>query len=167
MKVIKWLDEHLEHVIMSVLLAAIAIMLFGQIVLRVFTKNTLSWPEEVSQYCYVYIAFFGISLCIKERRMLKVDILVEKLPRSISRWLTYFGELFSLAVWGLLWYGSYFVLIDYMQQPRLSQTIGYNLVVVYGMPFFALGLAVIRSIQSVFKSTKKLVAELKNKEEVK
>lgn len=155
-RVLKWLDGHLEEILLSILLAVIACLLFLQIVLRLVTKSTLSWPEEVSRYCFVYIAFFCIPMCIRDNRMLKVDIIVGLFPERMKKFLMYFGDIFCLALWGFLFYHAWFVLQNAVSRPTYSQTLGYNMILLYGMPFFALGLAVLRGIQRVFRTSREV-----------
>lgn len=155
-KIFIWLDYHLEEILLCILLAVIACLLFLQIVLRISTSNTLSWPEEIARYCFVYIAFFCIPMCIRDNRMLKVDIIVGLFPEKIKKYLMYLGDFLCLIVWCYLFYFSWSVLTNALNRPTYSQTLGYNMVLLYGMPFFALALAVFRGIQRIIRESHRL-----------
>ena len=155
-KILRWLDGHLEEVFLGILLAVIACLIFLQILLRLFTGSTLSWPEEVSRYCFVYIAFICIPMCIRDNRMLKVDIIVDLFPKKLKTYLMYVGDILCLALWIYLFYFSWDVMQNSLARPTYSQTLGYNMVLLYGMPFFTLALAVLRGVQRVYRMTRKL-----------
>ncbi len=43
------------------------------------------WTEELSRWLYVYIVFFGSSLCIHNGEHIGIDIFVEKLPYKLKK----------------------------------------------------------------------------------
>ena len=73
MTVIKWLDDNIEGVIISVVTAVMTVCLFGQVVFRYF-EWPLAWTEEVSINLLVWLCYFGSSLAVKHRRHLRIDI---------------------------------------------------------------------------------------------
>lgn len=166
-KVFHWLDENFEETILAFFLAVIACLLFIQIVLRTFFSTSLSWAEEVARYCYVYIAFFCIGLCIKRNRMLKVDIIVDFFPEKSRKILKFFGDVLCLVLWCTLFYYSFYVLKSAIDKPQYSQTLGYNEVIIYGMPVFAFALAVIRGIQRLIRIFPETFLNKKGEEEKK
>ena len=160
-KVFKWLDLYLEEAILCVLLAAMTCVMFMQICLRFLFHNTLIWPEEFSRYCFIYTAFFCIPMCIKLNKMLKVDIVVNFIPEKIRQYVLYLGDLVSFAIWMYLWVYSWDVLRNALETPSYSQTMGFNEVIIYGMPVVALGLATFRGIQRLVREGRKLAVQKK------
>ena len=150
-KISHWLDEYFEEVILCILLAAIALILFIQIILRTFFKSSLSWAEEIARNCYVYIAFFCMPLCIKRNKMLKVDIIVDFFPERMRNILKYIGDVLCFCLWVVLFYFSFRVIRSAYLKPTYSQTLGYNEILIYGMPTFVFGLAVFREIQRLVR----------------
>ncbi len=153
-KVLKWLDNNLEEVILATLLAVMACVMFMQICRRFLIHNTLIWPEELARDCFIYTAFFCIPMCIRRGTMLKVDILVESLPKSIRKWMIYLGDIVTLVIVVILWRYSFDVLANARKVKDVSQTMGFDMVWIYGMPVFAFGLAVFRGIQHVIRRGK-------------
>lgn len=165
-KVIQWIDKWAEELILSVLLGAMACVMFVQICLRFLTSHTMIWPEEFSRYCFIYIAFFCIPLCIKRATMLKVDILVGMLPGKIKDVVLYIGEIVTFLVFVYLFYFSFAVLKNAIDRPSYSQTMGFNTVIIYGMPVFAFGLSVIRGLQHLIKLAKTTFGKGEQKQEL-
>ena len=80
MKVLKWLDEYLEEVILIILLVCIACVMGAQVVARYFFNNSLTWSEELAQYMLVWSTFLSVSYCVKKRCSIKIEQLLNALP---------------------------------------------------------------------------------------
>jgi len=65
MKVLRWLDDHLEEYILAVLLVTISCVMMLQIIMRYIFNSSLPWPEELTRYCFVWSGFLGIGYSIK------------------------------------------------------------------------------------------------------
>ena len=71
MKVLKWLDKHLEEMLLVILLAAIVLVMLYQIVRRYLFNSSLSWSEELGKFLFVWISWMGISLGQREGEHIK------------------------------------------------------------------------------------------------
>lgn len=83
MKVLKWLDRHLEEVVVVVLTSVILIALFLQIVFRTFgsvINISLGWTEELSVNALPWLCYFGSSLAVRSRSHMRIEILTHFLP---------------------------------------------------------------------------------------
>lgn len=80
MKVLKYLDDHLEELLIGVALSALTIIMFVQIVLRTVFSSALPWAEEVCRYLFVWCGCLGISFSTKEGSHLNLDILPSLMP---------------------------------------------------------------------------------------
>ena len=59
MKVLRWLDKHFEECIMFANLWIIVCLSTIQIIMRYLFKNSLSWPEEMNRYLFIWFAYVG------------------------------------------------------------------------------------------------------------
>ncbi|MCD8012380.1 MAG: TRAP transporter small permease [Lachnospiraceae bacterium] len=80
MKVLKWLDENLEEVILILLLIAMVCIMGIQVVARYCFNQSLSWSEELTQYLFVWATFISVSYCVKKRISIKIEQLLNILP---------------------------------------------------------------------------------------
>ncbi|WP_088105783.1 TRAP transporter small permease [Halalkalibacter urbisdiaboli] len=76
MKVFKWLDDHIEEVILVVLSIVMVSVIFLQVVMRYVFGSSLSWSEELARYSFIWIVYVGISYGVKKQRHIKVDLLL-------------------------------------------------------------------------------------------
>ncbi|KIL35818.1 C4-dicarboxylate ABC transporter permease [Cohnella kolymensis] len=77
--------KHIINVLMAFCLAAMALFVFGNVVLRYFFDSGITWSEEMSRYLFVYLVFFGAIAALKDNEHLGVDILVRRLPLTLRR----------------------------------------------------------------------------------
>lgn len=78
MKFLKFLNEHLEEVICVIVLAAMTVVIFIQILLRAtsaFVTIPMAWSEEIGRYLFIYAVYVGAAYATQKRAHQKVDIL--------------------------------------------------------------------------------------------
>lgn len=106
MKILRWLDKHLEETILVILLFIISFNTVAQVFCRYVLQHSLSWPEELSRYSFVCSGFFSLGFCVRKGNMLKIDLLLATVPEKVKKYINWF----SMAVFGLvmayLFYGS-------------------------------------------------------------
>lgn len=81
MKVIKFLDEHLEEYLLATFLLGIVLSMSTHVFFRYVLHNPLSWTEELTRYLFICFVFMGISYGIKKDIHLRVNILETVLPK--------------------------------------------------------------------------------------
>lgn len=84
-----WLDNNFEKIfLVAGLLSIIAFITFQtayRYVLTHFTSGSGAavWTEELSRYIFIWITYLALSVAIKKRSSIRIDILYDKLP---ARW---------------------------------------------------------------------------------
>lgn len=76
----------------ALMLAAMVLIVFGQVVTRYFFKYTPPWSEETSLLLMVWFGFLGVALGVAEKLHLRIDVLTEWLPESGKRFLDRFAR---------------------------------------------------------------------------
>lgn len=69
--------------IASILLAFVAIILFGQVVLRYVFNAALPWPEEASRYLMIWAVMLISNVLIKEQELITVDFFDKLWPTKV------------------------------------------------------------------------------------
>lgn len=83
MKLVKWFDDHLEEVLLTLLLVAIACIMLAQIIARYVFKNALTWSDEMARYMLVWSGFLSVSYCVKKRVSIKIEQLQNAMPERV------------------------------------------------------------------------------------
>ncbi len=87
MKVLRWLDNNLEEVILILLLICMVFIMGIQVVARYVFNQSLSWSEELTQYLFVWATFISVSYCVKKRISIKIEQLINSLSEPGRTWL--------------------------------------------------------------------------------
>ena len=66
------------------ILAAMAAMVFANVVLRFTTDRSLLWAEEMSRYLMIWLTFLGAGLVLRYGGHVGIDTLQEALPRHAA-----------------------------------------------------------------------------------
>jgi TRAP-type C4-dicarboxylate transport system permease small subunit len=87
--------NHFEEYLLVGSLAFSVALVFLQVVMRYVFQQSLSWSEELARYLFLWQIWIGASFAVKERRHLRIEMLLNAL-RGRSRIL---GEMAVLLVW--------------------------------------------------------------------
>jgi TRAP-type C4-dicarboxylate transport system permease small subunit len=82
-----------------------------QVIYRYVLSAPLSWSEEASRYCFVWIVFLGAVLGLERGVHIGVDLLTNRLPPVIRQ---------PLAVVSHVLIGSFCILVAYASWPVLE-----------------------------------------------
>lgn len=69
------------EVVLVVLLAAMVVMVFANVVLRYFFNSGILVSEELSRFCFVWLTFLGAVVVFREHGHMGVETLVQRLSR--------------------------------------------------------------------------------------
>lgn len=81
-KVLLWLNDHVEEVIMAVMLTVIVFVMTLQIIMRYFFVSSLDWPEEVARYCFIWLVYVGMARATMNDEMIRVNIIEVLVPKA-------------------------------------------------------------------------------------
>lgn len=162
MKVLKWIDEHFEEYLLVFLLVMIACVMMLQIIMRYVFKASLSWAEELTRYCFVWSVFLSISFSIKKGSMLKIDAITSLMPKKMQKVLSILVEIIVFIFLLILLINSKEVITRLIKSGQTSPAMELPMYYVYAASIVGFSLGVIRSIQSIVKSTIKLFKDKSN-----
>jgi C4-dicarboxylate transporter DctQ subunit len=101
------LIERLEEVLLALLLAAMTLLTFTQVVLRYLFNAGLIWALEATVYLFAWLILLGISYGVRVHAHIGVDILVKALPIATRRTFGLVAVALSLLYAGVMLYGSW------------------------------------------------------------
>lgn len=91
-----------EWVLIVVLLSAMILVAFFQIILRNFFATGLSWGDPFVRYLVVWVGFVGAALATKEGKHIKLEVVSHWLSDRAKQYVQVFSHLFSAVICGLL-----------------------------------------------------------------
>ncbi len=132
-----------NRAVIFVMMAAMASLVFVNVVARYVFNFSIIWAEEISQYLMIWIAYLGAGLALREGRHVAVEMLQDRLPVSLARKLRMIVAGLVLAFLGALTVlGIQFVVFVWGQEtPVLNISLGIpSLAIPLGALLFALHL---------------------------
>ena len=160
MSVIKWIDLNAEKVLTSVLLAAIVLLIFGNVFMRYVMNSSLSWGEELTLWLFVWFVWLGVSYAFHTGDHVRITVLRDVLSEK--------GRLYADVVISLLVLGFLVVLtvecVKLIMMPfvasQTSVVLGLPIPILYASAPVGAALSSIRVVQHLIR-TLRLIAETK------
>ena len=120
----------LLSVVMVVCLAAMVVMVFGNVVLRYGFNSGITVSEELSRWAFLWVVFMGATVAVHEKTHMGVDSLVSVLPPLLQKAVLLVVYLLMLFVTWLMFSGS-------LAQTRINWDVeapvtGYSMAWAYG-----------------------------------
>ncbi|MCC8189034.1 MAG: TRAP transporter small permease [Planctomycetes bacterium] len=146
MKILRWLDRHAEESVMIGLVAAMVTLMSVQIFMRYALAASLSWPEELIRYLFIWFVFMGVSYGVRENIHLRVDLLEYLLPRA-KPYLNVVQNLIFLAFCLYLFRPGWTAVRSLVRSGQTSAAMDLPMYLVYASLLVGLSLAVVRMAQ--------------------
>ncbi len=102
----RWLDRFEEWIVV-LMLAAMTLITFIQVVLRYVFNQGFTWALELTTVCFAVMIFVGISYGVRVGAHIGVDALVKLLPSGRRRVVSVLAVLLCLVYAGIVLIGSY------------------------------------------------------------
>lgn len=156
-KTIHWLDQNIERVLLQVTLLAIIFLMTYQtlgryVFVRVLDMNiNLAWTEELSRFLFVWMTYLAVPITIKDRNMIRVTALVDRLPKRWQNalWVTS-DVLFFILGGGIFYFGVRHVNM-LLHFPQTTAVLGFQYALVYMILPIGFGLILLRLGQDLLR----------------
>jgi len=101
-----------------VLIAAMALIIFANVVLRYTTSQSIEWAEEVARHLMIWLTFLGAGPVLRYGGHIAVDNLQDSLPRAAAVALRVLIAVLMCGFSGfMVWYG-----LQYMERTQYQLT---------------------------------------------
>jgi TRAP-type C4-dicarboxylate transport system permease small subunit len=148
LKLLKVIDARLEETVCAAILVVLMSLLGMQVVLRFGFGSALAWSEELIRFLFVWFAYLGAVLGVREGAHIRITALVDALPdarvRAAIRLVADLAWLgFNVAI---LWI-SIGLLETFARFPQTSAALGVDLWWIYLVVPVSFGLMSVRLLQ--------------------
>jgi TRAP-type C4-dicarboxylate transport system permease small subunit len=97
----------LVEFLLVVMLSAMVIMVFGNVVLRYGFNDSIISSEELSRFLFIWITFLGAIVTLRENAHLGVDTVVRKLGLRGKKTAAIVSNLMMIGCCALMFYGTF------------------------------------------------------------
>lgn len=158
MKILKYLDDHLEEIICVVVLAAMTAVIFIQIIIRglsSFIQLPMAWSEEIGRYLFIYAVYVGAAYATHKRAHQKVDLLPLFVGDKGKLVFNLIGDIGVILFAGVMtvygWKVVHNVAFVFVQRAPATRI---NMGIAYAGPALGMTLCLFRSIENIFYHVK-------------
>jgi TRAP-type transport system small permease protein len=125
----------LAEMLLVLMLCAMVVMVFGNVVLRYGFNSGLDFSEELSRFFFIWITFLGAIVAMREKAHLGLDTLVRVLPPTGKKVCFGLSHLLMFGCCALMFYGTWRQ--HQINATTMSPVTGLPMIWVYGVGYLA------------------------------
>ena len=105
MNFLRKLDQNAERWLLLIFYVMLVVTMAVEVVRRELFSYSSIWGEEVVRYSFIYLAWIGAAVAVKERIHIRIDVIMHYLGPRPKALLYIFGDIvmFVVAVIALYW----------------------------------------------------------------
>ena len=161
-KVLSWIDEYLEEVLLAAALAAMAVIMGVQVFSRYVLGASLSWSEELTRYIFIWAGFLSVSYCTKKCISIKIEQFVALFPRRGKAVFKVVNHTFELILFVYLLPFAWKYLMSAVENGQTSPAMGIPMYLVQAAPLVGFALSAIRVLQRWIAEFKAVIGKGEN-----
>lgn len=146
---LKFLDEHLEEMLLVFLLSLMSILIGSQVFMRYVMNNSLAWSEELARFAFIWATYIGLACAVKRNANICVEAVVNRLTWRPRRYAAILAHLLFLLFAALVVKEGYFLTAKIFKFGQQSSAMGVAMGWVYMAPVAGFSLVVIRLLQRI------------------
>jgi TRAP-type C4-dicarboxylate transport system permease small subunit len=144
-------EKWFEPTVIVAMLGAIIALVFADVVARFAFATSIAIANEMARFCFVYMIYFGVSYAIRERRHMRVTVLLDALPAALRRWVFATAELVFLIYSVGVCYLGIVITQNSVERGRILSSTEWPLGVLYAAIVFSGALSAARLVHSLYR----------------
>lgn len=147
-KLIHWYFKALE-LVMVLCLAAMCLMVFGNVLLRHFFDSGINISEELSRFMFIWLTFLGAILAMREGGHMGMDMVVRRLTGKAQWVAVMLAQILvfvccAVLLWGLLRQYS-------LNAANIGLVTGISLAAVYSVAYLCAASIAIMAVANIVR----------------
>lgn len=158
--VLRWIDSNAEKALASILLAAIVLLIFGNVFMRYVVNASLSWGEEITLWLFVWFVWLGVSYAFHTGEHVRITVLRDAFNEHTRLCMDLVIALLVLGFLIVLTFECIKLILMPFVASQTSVVLGLPIPILYASAPVGAGLSAIRVIQHI-RRTLRLIAAYK------
>jgi TRAP-type C4-dicarboxylate transport system permease small subunit len=156
-KILRFLDDHLEAVFISLMMGYFVTVTILQIIFRFVLKIPASWTEETAKYAFIWMTFVGSSLGAKIQSHIRVDMLETTVTGVFKIALNVFSQIGFLVFAVIMTKIGIDMCISLGSRPQLSPALKIPMQYIYVALPIGMGLMSLRIVRNLYSQIRGLI----------
>ena len=123
----------LLEILVVVLLFAMVLMVFGNVVARYAFNTGITISEEMSRYCFIWLTYIGAMVAMREGTHLGINTLLKVLPVAAKKVCFFVSEVLMFIINCMFLWGTY--QMHDLQVTNVSPVVGISMIWIYGIGY--------------------------------
>ncbi len=140
-------------VVIGLLLAAMVVLVFANVISRYFLNSAIAWSEEVARFMMIWLSFLGAVIAFINNEHLGLDIMVKMLPKKGANTVLLVSNVLVIVAIAFFSFGGFSLMADSLESgwrsPATDTPYGLIYTVVPFSGFVMLLQALIKLIENV------------------
>ncbi len=145
------LEKWFEPVVIVTMLSAIIVLVFADVIARFAFSTSIAVANELARFCFVYMIYFGVSYAIRERRHMRVTVVLDMLPEALRRWVFALAELIFLIYSVVVCWLGVVITHQALDRGKILSSTEWPLSVLYAAIIISGALSVLRLTHSLYR----------------
>lgn len=133
------------------MLGGIIVLVFADVVARFAFSTSVAVANEMARFCFVYMIYFGVSYAIRERRHMRVTVILDGLPRAWRRWTFALAEAVFLIYSVVVCWLGVIITQQSVDRGRIMSSTEWPLGILYAAIILSGALSVLRLAHSLWR----------------
>ena len=148
-RVLKFLDDHVEEVLIFTVFSLMSIIIFFQVIMRYIFQSSLSWSEEIARYLFIWLIYIGVSYAAKKNSHVAVTATELVLSPKHTKWIRLTAHVIFLAFAMCVFYYARQVCSTILRLGQQSPALDIPMWAIYAAVPTGFCLTCIRQIQNI------------------
>ncbi len=151
MKVISWLDDNFEQVLVSFFTMGLVIVLSVNVMLRFIWGYSFSTAEELGRYAFLWAVFWAGSLAAQKNAHIRVTAPTDWLPQHIINYIEAFADIIWLCFNLFVVKEGWTMAMSMFEYPFTSPALDWSMAWVHLIIPLAFGMMSFRILQRYYR----------------
>jgi len=138
-------------------IAAGVLLAFINVIARFVFHEGIDWAFELTNYLFIWSAFFGASYCFRKECHIRVTLLLDLIPAKLAKLTSLMAHLVTMAYLLAVAYFGYLFIFDPDFGLKASGEISIDLNIPMWIPYLVLPIAFITAAYRVFEKMMDLI----------
>ena len=98
--------NRLSEYLLIVVLSALAVVVFMQVVFRYLIHLPLFWTEEFARYCLIWASLLGAGVAVKRNEHIAVTVFLTRFPKNVGRVMVLAARISVAAILAVMVWGG-------------------------------------------------------------
>ncbi|MFV0314172.1 MAG: TRAP transporter small permease [Anaerotignum sp.] len=156
MNFLRWMDEKFELTVCTILMIAMTVLIFIQVVMRYVFGNSLVWSEEMARYLFIWLIYLGISYGARVMKHIKIEAALGLFPKKLRPLIVIVGDILFFVFAVIIVYLGYDVVLAQVKLGQNSPAMQIPMWFMYSAPMVGFALTAVRQIQVIIFRVKEL-----------